>query len=135
MNDPSSAPSPSPALAERIRLPRSVDERGALLPFDFANLPFTPRRLFVVQDVPVGQQRGRHAHRSARQLFVCLAGRIGVELRYQGAREYLTLKQPGDALLVPAGTWTAQDYLDAGSMLLVMGSEEFDPKSFLDEAS
>jgi hypothetical protein len=116
----------------RISLVRKDDARGSLLPFDFASLPFLPRRLFVVHDVPPGTVRGGHAHKRARQLLVCLFGRIDVELRDGGRTEMLILDSADSGLLIEAGVWSAQTYVAPGSMLLVLASEPYDAASYLD---
>lgn len=117
-------------LARRVPLPANVDQRGTLLPLDFDRLPFAPMRLVVVKDVPAGANRGGHAHRSSRQLLVCLSGEIDVELRTRtdGARLRLA-PADGDGLLVEAGVWTAQTY-GAGASLLLLASEPWRPASY-----
>jgi dTDP-4-dehydrorhamnose 3,5-epimerase-like enzyme len=117
---------------DRLQLALVTDPRGALLPVDFDALPFVPRRLFVVRDVPVGQVRGGHAHRSAWQLLLCLGGRIRVEARREGGHDEVLLDRAGSGLLVEPGTWTAQTYLDPESALLVLASERYDPASYRD---
>lgn len=38
------------------------DSRGLLVAFNFPDLPFTPRRVFVVSETPENILRGKHAH-------------------------------------------------------------------------
>jgi len=118
----------------RLQLPLSIDPRGSLLPVDFDQLPFVPRRLIVVHDVPVGGVRGQHAHRTASQLLVCLGGRIHVELRRAGRSQDLLLEGAGAGLLLAPRIWSAQTYLDANSTLLLLASEPYDPASYCDDA-
>ena len=60
--------------ARLVACPIVTEPRGALLPLHLAELPFVPRRVFAITDVPVGTERGGHAHRSGMQLLVCLQG-------------------------------------------------------------
>ncbi len=106
------------------------DQRGALLPFDFADLPFQPKRLFLVTDVPQGVQRGCHGHRSARQLLACAKGRVQVELRDRTRRELVTLEPGGQALLLEPNVWAAQTYETPESVLLVLASTPYDPSDY-----
>ena len=117
-----------------LRLPRRRDERGSLLPLDAAFLPFAPRRVFVIDDVPVGTQRGGHAHRSNRQLLVCLAGAVNLEVRFEDDAGTVLLQAGGPAALVEPGVWARQTYLQPGTVLMVLASEPYSPDSFLDEA-
>jgi len=116
----------------RISLVRKDDARGSLLPFDFASLPFLPQRLFVVYEVPPVTARGGHAHKRARQLLVCLVGRIDVELRDGGLTETVILDSADSGLLIEAGVWSAQTYVAPGSILLALASEPYDAGSYLD---
>jgi hypothetical protein len=110
-----------------IALAAHRDPRGQLVALDEGLLPFVPRRIFFVRDVPVGGMRGGHGHRSARQLLVCLAGRIRCELRHGGVGETLPLEPSGYGLLVEPGVWTEQTYETPGAVLLVLASAPRDP--------
>ena len=110
-----------------------AESRGSLIPFNFGELPFAPRHAFIVRDVPAGAVRGRHAHRNALQLLVCLAGLASVELRDSASSETIVLDRPDIGLLIGAGLWAAQTYLSSGTIMLVFVSEPYDPQSYLDE--
>lgn len=119
--------------ARWVQLPQRDDKLGSLLPVDFASLPFVPGRLFVVHQVPPGGVRGGHAHKSARQLLVCIAGRIDVELRDAGVVETVTLDCANSGLLIEAGVWAAQTYVEPATILLVLTSEPYDIASYFDD--
>lgn len=109
-----------------------ADARGMLFPFDLAALPFVPRRVFAVAGVPAGTVRGGHGHRRGVQLLVCIQGRIAVATRV-GAEERISVLTPSSpGLMIEAGVWSRQTYEDAGSVLLVLSSEPYDPASYVD---
>ena len=64
------------------------DERGRLLPLDLADLPFAPRRVFVVTGPPQGATRGGHAV-PCRELVVLVTGAATV--RHDGVATELTV--------------------------------------------
>jgi dTDP-4-dehydrorhamnose 3,5-epimerase-like enzyme len=111
--------------AALVTLARHSDLRGALTPFEFAALPFMPRRIFVVSDVPVGTTRGKHAHRNGRQLLVCLSGRVRIDMRSGNISESIVLDGSEHGLLIDSGVWAAQTYLVRGTVLLVLASEPY----------
>ena len=113
-----------------IDLPEVVEARGSLLPLDFAVLPFAPRRVFVVRDVPPGTTRGGHVHRTATQLLVRLVGSITVEVRHTAAAQAITLADSRTGLLIPAGVWSSQTYLTPDAALLVLCDEPYDPSGY-----
>ena len=58
-----------------------TDMRGSITVGEFEReIPFIPKRYFVVFDVPTREVRGEHAHRQCNQFFVCLQGTVGILL-------------------------------------------------------
>jgi dTDP-4-dehydrorhamnose 3,5-epimerase-like enzyme len=115
--------------ARLISIEVHQDSRGLLLPFDFDSLPFTPRRVFSISNVPQGEIRGRHAHKQGEQMLVCAQGQISVLMRHREESASLLLEPGSPALLLGPGVWAQQTYLSAGSVLLVLASHPFDPDS------
>lgn len=116
--------------AQLISITRHDDARGCLLPMDFAQLPFTPQRLFTVSGAPAGTQRGGHGHHRGQQLLLCLAGQIGVAMACANERAEVLLDDQSAALLIGPGIWGQQTYLQPDSVLLVLASEPYDPASY-----
>lgn len=80
-----------------LEMARCADQRGSLVEYDFSELPFDPRRGFVVHGVPEAVARGGHAHKRGQQLLICLAGTITVELRYNDEVRSVVLSTPSQA--------------------------------------
>ncbi len=108
-----------------------TDERGTLLPLEFASLPFIPCRLFTVSGVPARGVRGGHGHRVGQQLLVCLQGSIAVLMRCEQKEAHTTLIPGGPGLLFGPGVWCRQSYLNEGTVLLVLASDPYDPASYV----
>jgi dTDP-4-dehydrorhamnose 3,5-epimerase-like enzyme len=106
------------------------DARGNLCPLDFDRLPFLPSHLFFIFDVPVGSQRGGHAHRTNEQLLICLSGKIAVSIRHRGREEELLLNRPGQGLYLRPNVWSSQTYTTADAKLLVLTSGKYDPSGY-----
>ena len=121
--------------AKLVSLVGLSEQRGALIPFHFDQLPFVPRRAFVVKDVPAGTARGRHAHKSARQLLICPSGRVEVLLRSDGKEHTVALTPDSFGLLIEPRVWAQQTYLEAGTILLAFASGHYDPDSYLSQPS
>jgi hypothetical protein len=107
-----------------------LDARGTLGVVDLDGLPFTVRRVFVVNGVPAGTVRGGHGHSRGVQGLFCIRGRIDVELRRGEAALEVPLRPDGAGLLVRAGVWSQQRYVLGGSELLVLASEPYDPSTY-----
>ena len=54
-------------------------DRGNLYEINFQNVPFHVNRIFIVNNVKVGEIRGEHAHYEEKQLIICLKGKIQAE--------------------------------------------------------
>lgn len=89
-------------LVALLPIPRCKDERGSLLPLEWESLPFEPRRIFTVSDMPAGTVRGGRGHQTCTQLLVAVAGQIEVQLARGGERWAVLLTLDSPALLVRA---------------------------------
>lgn len=108
-----------------------VDNRGRLLPVDFSSLPFEPRRIFLVSDVPVGHIRGGHGHHTGHQLLIAAHGEIDVVTRDGLGVETLYQLRPDSVVLhIPPENIAWQKYLSKNASLLVLASNCYDPADY-----
>ncbi len=114
------------------RAPMVRDLRGNLTARELGDgLPFEPKRYFVVVDVPSREVRGEHAHRKCAQVLVCLKGSVACVVDDGSQREEITLDSPEIAVHVPPMVWTVQYKYSEDAILLVLASEEYDPKDYI----
>ena len=108
------------------------DERGSLLPVEFEkHLEFTPKRCFVVTDVPKDMERGGHAHWKTEQLLVCVKGLIECTLDYGNQRKESIEMKPGECVQVPPLVWDTQIFLTGDDVLLVLCSTEYKKSDYI----
>lgn len=117
-------------ILEWVAMPQIKESRGNLVELDYKQLPFHPQRLFYVSNVPVGTERGGHAHIEGKQILFCLAGQVAVELRSGNLMERVICTNNGMGLLVKEGIWAKQTYLSDSSILLVLCSHPFNEASY-----
>lgn len=103
-----------------------IDKRGSLVPVEFKDLDFVPKRLFYVTDVPNGCRRGGHSHYETEQILICIKGIIGVKLN----DEYFLLHE-NEYIYVDKGIWDAQDFLTKEDILLVLCSTNYDKNDYI----
>lgn len=115
-----------------LALERFDDERGSLTPLAFDELGFAVARTFVV-NAPKGAVRGGHAHRRVRQVLLRASGSVEVEVRHAGAEARVTLDDACPALLVEAGVWARQTYLDDHAALVVFADGPYDASEYVHE--
>jgi UDP-2-acetamido-3-amino-2,3-dideoxy-glucuronate N-acetyltransferase len=133
---PPSEPAVTPLEVAGVHLRRFAgfaDLRGSLAVGDLpdAGVPFTPKRWFVVYDVPGREVRGEHAHRVCDQFLVCVHGSLRVLVDDGATRAEVDLDDPTLGLYVPAGVWASQFRYEPDAVLLVFASEPYDPDDYI----
>ncbi|MEP4194758.1 MAG: FdtA/QdtA family cupin domain-containing protein [Aliishimia sp.] len=112
--------------------PDFSDARGNLSARQVGNgLPFTPKRLFFITDVPENTKRGDHAHKECHQLVLCLNGQVDCVVDNGVERTRYCLNSRDTALHLPPMIWGIQENYSAGAILLVLASHEFDPDDYI----
>lgn len=118
--------------AKLISSPVIRDPRGNLIARESPkNVPFDPRRCFVVFDVPEARVRGGHAHLELQQLMVCLRGSVTVTLDDGKQDQDFVLDSPELGLYVPPMIWSVQHDFTKDAMLLVLASDVYDPDDYI----
>ena len=113
-------------------LPQFRDERGSLIVAEMpTDLPFAPRRIFSVYDVPSSDVRGEHAHRSCEQLLVAVHGQLSVAVDDGTTSREVRLDIPSVALYMPPMLWGTQYRFTSDAVLLVLASEAYDASDYI----
>jgi UDP-2-acetamido-3-amino-2,3-dideoxy-glucuronate N-acetyltransferase len=114
------------------RLMRAFDLRGSLSAGEFSSdIPFAPKRYFLVFDVPGKDVRGEHAHRACHQFLVCAHGSVTVVVDDGTRSEEVVLDSPDTGLYVPPMIWAAQYKYSADAVLLVFASHAYDATDYI----
>ena len=113
-----------------MSFPIYEDERGLLAPIELDSLPFTPKRIFYVKNVPVNEVRGKHAHYKTKQLLVCLRGLIAVKLDHGGKWSEHYLRE-NESVFCDEMVWDEQTYLTEDAILLSICSTKHDPADYI----
>lgn len=117
--------------ARLLRLPAHVNQHGRLTVGDGGDLPFVPKRFFLVDGVPSGDARGVHAHHACHQLLVATRGSIKAVVD-DGIRAFVvTLADPAMALHMPPQIWGTQFGHSADATLLVLASAPYDKGDYI----
>ena len=146
MDSPRTAARPVATAAEGVRAVREISVRGAhLLELGVFSdlrgslavaelgkgLPFAPRRVFTVFDVPSREVRGEHAHRILEQFLVCIRGECAVVVDDGTSREEIALDSPRVGLHLSPMVWATQYKFSPEATLLVFASAEYDSADYI----
>lgn len=105
------------------------NERGDLMAFDTIDIPFYVKRIFIVNNVPIGEIRGRHCHKENLQFLICVNGEINIRLEKNNI-QFVTLRK-GETLFLDKMVWSQQCYLEECSELMVLCSHEYDKNDYI----
>ena len=115
-----------------IELPKIPDERGNLTFIEGnAHIPFAIGRTYWIYDVPGGEERGGHAHRTLDELIVALSGSLDVELDDGENRRVLSLNRSYYGLLVHHGIWRQLKNFSTNAVALVLASAPYDEADYI----
>lgn len=118
--------------AKLYNLPHIPDVRGSLAVSEYEkHIPFIPKRLFWVYDVPSRAVRGEHAHKRLHQYLICARGSVSVVLDDATSRTEIVLDKPNLGLYIPPLTWGIQYKYSQDALLLVMASDVYDADDYL----
>lgn len=118
------------------RLPHYSDLRGNLAPIELEReLPFKPKRSFLVYGVPSAKVRGEHAHKECEQFLIAAHGSISVVLDDGKKRNEVLLSQPDVGLYISPLIWGTQYRFAPDSVLLVLASHHYDADDYIRDYS
>lgn len=114
----------------RIKLVR--DMRGDLSVGEFPrDIPFEPKRYFLVFNVPSEKTRGEHAHLQCHQFLICIKGNCAVVVDDGQNRVEVLLDSPDKGLYIPPLIWGIQYKYSSDAMLLVFTSDYYDASDYI----
>ncbi|GBL43792.1 dTDP-6-deoxy-3,4-keto-hexulose isomerase [Verrucomicrobiota bacterium] len=121
-----------PALAQSVVIPQRGDARGQLAIVELGQtLPFPVRRVYWIHDATPQSERGYHAHRQLRQLLVCVAGSVELELTDGKSKETLRLDAFSQGVVLGSGVWRVLRNFSPDCILVVLTDREYNEADYI----
>lgn len=115
-----------------IELSKNHKEKGNLTVINNGvEIPFDVKRCYFLYDVPGGESRGAHGHKTLYQLIIAASGSFDVTLNDGKVKRTFTLNRPYQGLLVVPGIWRDLDNFSSGSVCMVLASERYDASDYI----
>lgn len=121
-------------MIEVVEFKRITDERGTLVPLEQGiDFHFDVKRVYFILGMPTNVRRGWHAHKTLKQVLVCLCGSCKVLLDDGVRQEVVSLSQPHQGLLIQPGIWREMYDFAEGTVLLTLASDYYDEADYIRE--
>ena len=119
-----------------IELPKLQNRAGNITPVtNQEEIPFDIKRVFYIYDIPSGEDRGAHAHKSCHQFLIAASGSFEIELNDGKIKRTIMLNRPYFGLHIPPGIWAAEKGFSSGAICLVLTSHLYDAEDYIRDYS
>jgi hypothetical protein len=112
-----------------LKLREASDSRGRLAVIQ-DELPFAIQRVFWIVDANE-QLRGGHRHHVTRQALIAISGSVDVYMNDGRHERTIKLESISECLIVESDDWHTM-FFHPGAVLLVLASEKYDKKDYID---
>ncbi len=114
-----------------IELPKVSDPRGNLTFVECnRHIPFQAKRVYYLYDVPGGETRGGHAHKTVQEFIIAASGSFTVTLDDGHERRQFFLNRSYFGVYVPPLIWRELENFSSGSVCLVLASDYFSESDY-----
>jgi len=96
-----------------------------------SGFPFPVKRIFYLYDIPGGESRGAHAHRTCHQFLIAASGAFEALLNDGRTQRLVQLNRPYMGVHIPPGIWASEVNFSSGSICLVLTSQEYDATDYI----
>jgi len=115
-----------------ISFPRNSNKTGSsMLIQNGIEVPFDVKRLYYLYDVPSGESRGIHAHRTLQQVLIAASGSFDVTLDDGRNKKTVHLSRPFIGLHIRPGIWRDIINFSSGVICLVLASELYKEEDYI----
>jgi dTDP-4-dehydrorhamnose 3,5-epimerase-like enzyme len=104
---------------------------GTLSSLSLATSDFEVTRLYWIRNVPSGEQRGMHAHKSLRQIFLCLSGKVSIKFDDGNETVTFNLDSASNGITVEPGLWRELYAFSEDALVLVVCDQPYDEDDYI----
>lgn len=108
------------------------DERGQLVALEeLKDIPFEIKRVYYMYDTGEGIHRGFHAHKSLKQILICIHGSCKILLDNGTEKKIVPLEKPYEGLYIANNMWREMYDFSPDAVLMVLASEYYDESDYI----
>ena len=108
------------------------DERGILISLEEnRNIPFILRRCYFMYNTQPGVSRGFHAHKTLKQVLVCVRGKCKIILDNGREKAEVLLDRPNKGLYLSSRIWRVMTDFSEDAVLMVLADQLYDEADYI----
>lgn len=108
------------------------DDRGMLVALEeFKDIPFEIKRVYFMYNTKLDIHRGLHAHKSLKQILICIHGSCKILLDNGKEKKVVSLEKPYEGLYVSNNMWHEMYDFSEGAVLLVLASDYYNEEDYI----
>jgi len=117
----------------KIILPVHGGGDGSLIALEEGSgeVPFELQRVYYIYGVKETLRRGFHAHKTLKQLLVCVSGSCDVLLDNGKGKAVFHLTKPNEGLVIRKPLWREMFNFSSDCVLMVLASEKYNPEDYI----
>lgn len=117
-----------------IQLPKIYNRAGSITPIqNNIELPFEIKRLFYLYDIPGGETRGAHAHKTLEQFIIAASGSFDITIDDGQNKRTIQLNRPYFGLHIKPLIWDFMNNFSSGAVALVFASNFYNADDYIRE--
>ncbi|MBV1931533.1 MAG: FdtA/QdtA family cupin domain-containing protein [Porticoccaceae bacterium] len=94
-------------------------------------VPFEIKRVYYIFSVQETLRRGFHAHKSLKQLLICLSGQCDLLLDNGMSKATIHIDSPEKGILIEQPLWREMFNFSSDCVLLVVASDHYDENDYV----
>lgn len=107
-------------------------DRGYLVPIEEnKNIPFEIKRVYYTYGVPIGTERGFHAHKHLEQVLICLNGSFKIRCFDGENKEVYELNSQDEGLYIGNLVWREIYDYSENSVLISLASKYYSEEDYI----
>ena len=120
------------SLCKIINFPTFKENRGSLSFLEGNNhVPFDIKRIYYISEVPKFSDRGNHAHKKLKQIFIAISGAFDIKLDDGNFSKVFHLNSKNKGLYICPMIWRRMYNFSSDCTCLVLASEKYHEDDYI----
>jgi len=125
---------PHSEFAYLINFKELGDKSGCLVAIEEERqVPLAIKRVFYIYNLGEGQERGNHANRNSRIVFICIKGSCQIQVDNGEESRRFVLDKPSVGVFTDRMTWKKMDNFSKDCILLALSDCNYDKNEYIND--